>query len=488
MTKTVAIIGGGPSGLVTAKELAAAGLHPTVLERGDDIGGQWNVGTASSSVWTGMRTNTSKDLTAFSDFPPPAEYPTFPTAEQVHDYLHAYAEHFGVLVRTGAEVSAVRPSAGGWTVEWCERGQLRRAAFDHVVIASGRFTAPAMPRIAGIETFHGRVLHSADFRSRDEFRGQRVLVYGNSISGLEIAAEIAADSSTEVLSACRKPRYIIPKIARGVPADWQWFTRFAAVAGRALPPEALGAALRAEVLATAGNPADFGGLDPTEDILGAGLSQSQHYLPMVAEGRISPVGAVRAVHGSVVEFVDGTTSEVDVIVCATGFDLHLPYLDPALVPGELFECTFHPERTDLGFVGQYVLVGPYFPVVELQARWLARVWSGAAELSVEPSPERPPGPELHHDLATRLAARLGVTPDLDASPDLAAALLFGPMLPATHRLSGPGSLPDAADAVRASVRLDPVDPGRIEALRMIAGVLGDDALARAADQLAGASV
>ena len=43
----VAVIGAGPSGLTAAKHLIERGLEPIVLERGDDVGGQWNVGVAA---------------------------------------------------------------------------------------------------------------------------------------------------------------------------------------------------------------------------------------------------------------------------------------------------------------------------------------------------------------------------------------------------------------------------------------------------------
>jgi dimethylaniline monooxygenase (N-oxide forming) len=74
--------------------------------------------------------------------------------------------------------------------------------------------------------------------------GRRVLVLGNSISGLEIASDLAHDPSIAVVSACRRARWIIQKVAAGVPADQVWFTAFARLLGRTLPPEALAEGLR----------------------------------------------------------------------------------------------------------------------------------------------------------------------------------------------------------------------------------------------------
>ena len=69
----------------------------------------------------------------------------------------------------------------------------------------------------------------APSRSRD----RRVLVYGNGISGLEIATDLAPVA--EVDSACRTPRYVIRKNVDGVSSDWQWYTELGALQRRELP-------------------------------------------------------------------------------------------------------------------------------------------------------------------------------------------------------------------------------------------------------------
>src|SRR4029077_16831480 len=100
----------------------------TVFEAGDALGGQWYTTAAHSGVWTGMRTNTSRAMTAFSDFPAPEQHAPHPAAVQVQAYLDAYARAFGVVdrIRFGTRVTDVRP---GWTVA----GE----PFDAVVLASG---------------------------------------------------------------------------------------------------------------------------------------------------------------------------------------------------------------------------------------------------------------------------------------------------------------------------------------------------------------
>src|SRR6478672_13375725 len=95
----VAVIGAGPGGLVAAKEAIEAGFEVTVFEASDDLGGQWNTTAAHSGIWPGMRTNTSRAMTAFSDYPPPPSHDLHPLAEQIHDYLRSNSDAFGATDR-----------------------------------------------------------------------------------------------------------------------------------------------------------------------------------------------------------------------------------------------------------------------------------------------------------------------------------------------------------------------------------------------------
>lgn len=457
----VGVVGAGPGGLVAAKYLLEAGFDVTVFEAEADLGGQWNTTSAESGVWPGMRTNTSRAMTAFSDFPVPSDHELHPLAEQIHAYLRAYADAYDVTrcIQLGHRVESVQR---GWRVD----GE----PFEAVVVASGRFHAPRLP--SSLNGFAGELLHAYDYPGAESFRHGRVLVYGNGVSGHEIASDIA--EVNQVVSAYRKPRYVLQKVTAGVSSDWQWYTHIGALRRRVLTREEFGRALRERVVRVAGNPADFGAPAPDEDILVAGLSLCQDYLAQVREGSIRCRPGIESVSDRTVVFTDGSRAGIDVIVCATGYELDIPYLDDDIweLTGpelRLHLRTLHPDLTSLGFVGQYATVGPYFPLLELQARWIANLWAGAADPPADADMRAsvavaPPPLDSHDALALVFAEASGVAPDLNARPELLEPLLFGPMLPPRYRLDGPGALPGAAEQLLTQMATSPRPETEVEDL------------------------
>ncbi|MBG8552006.1 flavin-containing monooxygenase [Hymenobacter guriensis] len=470
----IAIIGAGPSGLAACKSALEAGLEPVLFEQSGHLGGQWNQGAPHSGVWKAMHTNTSAINTRFSDFPHTPGLPLFPNNQDILAYLERYAAHFNLLphLRRHTRINKVARGPKGQFIVWSVDGQgaQRAELFQYVIVASGRYNKPRYAQLPGLPEFEGMVLHSFHYRRSADFAGQRVLVVGNSISGLEIASELAQRADVTVLSSCRKPRYILRKTLNGRPSDCVAFTRAAAYTGQALPPAQAAEGLKQLILRTCGNPADFGAPRPQEDVRAAGISMNDQYLDLVQQGRIQPYGAVAHFTASGVVFQDGSQANIDAVILATGFDLNLPFLSDdireTIQAGpdhiDLHHHTFHPCLPNLAFIGLFPQAGPYFPVVELQARWIAACWSGARAL---PSREQMEAGLAEfrafrqvryetslHEMATRLAANVGVVPSLERYPELAQELLFGPLTPAQFRLEGPhaqpGSLADYRECLR----------------------------------------
>lgn len=103
--KRVAIIGAGPSGLPAIRHSLLYGFTPVCFEATEDIGGLWRYKedqrtVRTTSIASVMKTtviNTSKEMTAYSDFPPPPEFANFMHNTVLLEYFRMYADHYGLL-------------------------------------------------------------------------------------------------------------------------------------------------------------------------------------------------------------------------------------------------------------------------------------------------------------------------------------------------------------------------------------------------------
>jgi dimethylaniline monooxygenase (N-oxide forming) len=462
MTTRVAVIGAGPGGLVAARWLLRQGFEPTIFEQGPMLGGQWAALDGRSGVWPNMYANSSRTVTAFSDLEHATDH-VYLSNREVLDYLHRYAETSGLTsrIRLGTRVDLIRRDAAGWIV--VHAGTDER--FERVVLASGRFHAPAIPAVPGLETFSGSAGAISTYRYRDglAYRGKRVLVAGCAISALEIASEVAELGAARVVVTQRRQRYVAPKFTAGVPSDHRLYTRYGALATETLPAAEVDRMMREIVVGAAGSPEQYGAPPPDPSLFAAGVTLSQHYLPLVAEGRITVRPWMKSIAGATVTFADEHAEEFDGIVFGTGYELRLPFLsedilailDLDAVHMDADRYTFHPDLPGLAFMGLWDQSGGYFVPLELQARWIAYTWGGTLPAISESGQrsavntyrsQRGRPQKTRMDLATLAFARAaGVEPNLDNWPQLRRALLFGPLAPSCFRLEGPDALPDAAE-------------------------------------------
>jgi cation diffusion facilitator CzcD-associated flavoprotein CzcO len=460
MTGNVAVIGAGPGGLIAARWLLSQGFEPTIFERSPMLGGQWAGLEGRSGVWPTMHTNSSRVLTAFGDL----EHQTglvYPSNRDVLDYLRRYAETFGLAERIRSETEVERIRRGG--ARWLVRHADGEERFERVVVATGRFHAAAIPPVPGLETFAGSAgaTPTYDYRGPAAYRGKRVLVAGCAISALEIAAELAQLGAARVVVTQRRQRYVLPKFAAGVPSDHRVYTRYGTLASETLQPDEVDRQLKELVLESAGSPEQYGAPAPDPSVSVAGLTLNQHYLPLVAEGRIAVRPWMESITDTTVAFGDGRTEEFDGIVFGTGFNLSMPFLDEDIrrildldaVHMDADRYTFHPDLPGLAFMGMWDQSGGYFVPLELQARWIAYTWGGTIAPPTETDQRsaitayrarRGTSQKTRMNLVALTFARAaGVEPNPDDWPQLRRALLFGPLAPSCFRLEGPDALPDA---------------------------------------------
>ena len=208
----VIVVGGGQAGLATAYHLTHQGADVLVLDAGAEIGEAWR------NRWDSLRLFTPAQYDALPGMAFPAREDDYPTKDMVADYLRDYAARFKLPVRLACPVDRVKQVAGGFVVH-SGQGPLRAR---QVVIATGPFQAPAVPRVAANLSGEVVQLHSATYRRPSDIPAGPVVVVGAANSGRQIAEELAA--THDVTLAVGTASLQLPQRLLGRDLFW-WLTR-----------------------------------------------------------------------------------------------------------------------------------------------------------------------------------------------------------------------------------------------------------------------
>jgi putative flavoprotein involved in K+ transport len=174
------IIGGGQAGLTAGYYLAKHDRSFVILDANERIGDAWR------KRWETLRLFTPACFSGLPGLPIPAPAWSFPTKDELADYLEAYAARFALPVRTGASVDEISGANGRFVVS---AGDLRFEA-TNVIVATGAHQIPKRPAFASELDARIVQLHSSEYRNPSQLQEGDVLLVGAGNSGAEIAAEL----------------------------------------------------------------------------------------------------------------------------------------------------------------------------------------------------------------------------------------------------------------------------------------------------------
>lgn len=367
-----AVIGAGPMGLATARNLSKQGLPFVGYELNGDVGGLWDIDNPHSTMYETAHLISSKRMTEFREFPMDERVATYPHHAELKRYFQDYARHFGLYdhYQFNTRVLSVTPEGEGWRVTVERDGEQSSRYFDGVLIASGTLHTPNRPALPG--HFDGEILHARDYRNPSLFRDKRVLIVGCGNSGADIAVD-AVHHAKSVDMSLRRGYYFLPKFIKGKPTD-------TLSAGRKFKlPRPLKQRMDAALIRfIMGKPSDYGLPDPDYRMYESHPVVNSLILHHLGHGDIHARRDIQGMDGNRVDFVDGESAEYDLILLATGYQLDYPFIKrehlnwpAALDAPQLYLNVFHPEYDNLFMMGMIEAAGLGWEGRNLQARLTA---------------------------------------------------------------------------------------------------------------------
>lgn len=431
------------SGLVSVKACLEANLKVTCFDRSSKYGGLWNYrpnespaddqsGQFEPSVMRTTILNTSKELSAFSDFPPPAKLPNFMRHNLYMDYINSYVDHFKLQphLRLEHEIVQCKPewrtsdktTTGANGAQRQQTNQIRWAVtvrdlqdnrefthvFDHLMIAVGHHNVAYIPSFTGQHKFKGEIIHSGrvkDILGDERFHNKRVLVVGFGNSACDAANDLALVAQKCYVS-CHRGNWFVNRLSGEGLYDFKLKTRYYSKLSKVLPTSVSDSFLIDKLESRTNH--RMLGLEPRH--------KPSEQVPVINDlfpyrlltGGITLKGSISTFTENGVIFEGENEHEehqVDVVILATGYVSRIPFLNEFELglksadsnEYELYLNMFAPRLTlhdhqsnsincpleaikSLAFIGLVQPSGSITVVSELQARYAVQVFKGQLEL------------------------------------------------------------------------------------------------------------
>jgi putative flavoprotein involved in K+ transport len=182
----VVVIGGGQAGLAMGYHLAKRGVEFVILDASERVGDAWR------KRWDTLRVFTPARYSGLPGMRFPAPGHSYPTKDEVADYLEDYARQMKLPVRSGITVDRVSRMDDVYVISAGDRQYEAR----QVVIAAGAYRHPKIPAFAAELDPGIRQLHASEYRNPSQLQDGAVLIVGASNSGAEIANDVGRQSPT----------------------------------------------------------------------------------------------------------------------------------------------------------------------------------------------------------------------------------------------------------------------------------------------------
>ncbi|KIV77303.1 hypothetical protein PV11_09110 [Exophiala sideris] len=332
-----AVIGGGQAGLSVAGRLQSQGVKYVLLEKNAQVGDSWKNRYRSTKLHT---TRESSHLPFDRTFPP--HYPEYLSKDDLAQGYLEWSKKFGINAWLSTTVVSGQwhEDQQRWSLNLLRNGERKNITATHIVAALGAgCQIPVMPTYPGVERFQGKILHSAEYTSPEDWQGKHGIVVGTANTAHDVAEDMVAADMASVTMVQRSPTYVLPaeyytKVQHRsynpeIPTEWADLMGLTSPigVGRLVTMRILHAMAKAE-------PERFDNLEKAGfklnrygDLIYQVMDRfGGHYMDVGASAKISK-GLIKmksdalplqyTEHG--ITFTDGTELKADLVVFATGF-------------------------------------------------------------------------------------------------------------------------------------------------------------------------
>ena len=180
------IIGGGQSALALGYYLRRTELNYLILDGEDKPGGSWQ------NYWDSVSLFSPAQWSSLPGTLMPGGVDHYPGKEDILNYFDKYEKKYQLAIERPVWVNTVQKKGDHFLVD-TSKGVYHTKT---VIGATGSFRNPTIPEIEGLDLFQGTVIHAADYRAPETFKGRRVGIVGEGNSGAQILAELSKTTDT----------------------------------------------------------------------------------------------------------------------------------------------------------------------------------------------------------------------------------------------------------------------------------------------------
>ncbi|TGK07528.1 NAD(P)/FAD-dependent oxidoreductase [Leptospira semungkisensis] len=204
---SIAIVGTGFGGLAAAIQLKKNGFHNIkIFEKSNSVGGTWRENT-----YPGAACDVPSHLYSFSFEPNPNWPRKYSAQPEILAYLQHCAKKYDIIphiqFQTEIESANWDENSGVWKIRTTKNESFEYNIF---ISAVGQLNRPALPELKGLETFSGKIFHSANWDPSYNFAGKNVAAVGTGASAIQFIPQIVNQGANVTIFQRTAP-WVVPK-------------------------------------------------------------------------------------------------------------------------------------------------------------------------------------------------------------------------------------------------------------------------------------